>query len=96
MSNLFADLPSDLPKELIEVLTENKHVRIERIVSTGHSSLAGRIAGQRARSKDRITGFAKSRLFGLNLREIEAGALPRLAFRVLPALESRPATAFTT
>ena len=38
MSNLFADLPTDLPEELVEVLTENQHVRIERIVSTGHAS----------------------------------------------------------
>ena len=37
MSNLFADLPTDLPEELVEVLAENKHVRIERIVSTGHA-----------------------------------------------------------
>jgi hypothetical protein len=29
MNNLFADLP----EELVEVLTENQHVRIERIVS---------------------------------------------------------------
>ena len=36
--NLFADLPSDLPEELVETLAENKHVRIERIVSTGHAS----------------------------------------------------------
>ena len=38
MNNLFADLPTDLPEELVEVLTENQHVRIERIVSTGHAS----------------------------------------------------------
>ncbi len=38
MNNLFADLPTDLPEELVEVLTENKHVRIERIISTGHAS----------------------------------------------------------
>ncbi len=38
MNNLFADLPTDLPEELVEVLAENKHVRIERIVSTGHAS----------------------------------------------------------
>ena len=38
MNNLFADLPSSLPEELITVLTENQHVRIERIVSTGQSS----------------------------------------------------------
>jgi cupin 2 domain-containing protein len=41
MNNLYADLPSILSKELIEVLAENKHVRIERIVSTGHASPDG-------------------------------------------------------
>ncbi|MEZ6131151.1 MAG: cupin domain-containing protein [Planctomycetaceae bacterium] len=36
--NLLADLPTTLPEELVEVLAKNQHVRIERIVSTGHSS----------------------------------------------------------
>ena len=40
-SNLLADLPTDLPEELIQVLVENQHVRIERIVSTGHASPEG-------------------------------------------------------
>ncbi len=39
--NLFADLPHNLPEELVEVLAENKQVRIERIVSTGHVSPEG-------------------------------------------------------
>lgn len=41
MSNLFSDIPTDLPQELVTVLTENQHVRIERIVSTGHPSPDG-------------------------------------------------------
>lgn len=45
MNNLFSilpeDLPCDLPQELIEVLVENRNVRIERIVSTGHASPDG-------------------------------------------------------
>ena len=41
MSNLFTSLPTDLPKELTEVLAESKSVRIERIVSTGHVSPEG-------------------------------------------------------
>ena len=36
--NLFADLPTQLPNELIDVLAQTGQVRIERIVSTGHSS----------------------------------------------------------
>ena len=41
MKNLFSDLPTDLPEELVEVLAENKHVRIERIISIGHASPDG-------------------------------------------------------
>ena len=41
MNNLFADLPTDLPEELVESLAQNKHVRIERIISTGHASPDG-------------------------------------------------------
>jgi hypothetical protein len=32
MNNLFADLPTDPTEELVEVLAENQHVGIERIV----------------------------------------------------------------
>jgi cupin 2 domain-containing protein len=39
--NLFANLPTTLPEELTTVLAESKHVRIERIVSTGQASPAG-------------------------------------------------------
>lgn len=38
MESLFDDLPSQLPEELVTVLAETEHVRIERIVSTGQSS----------------------------------------------------------
>lgn len=38
MRNLLANLPESLPEELVEILAENDSVRIERIVSTGHSS----------------------------------------------------------
>ena len=41
MNNLFANLPAALPVELVTVLAENSHVRIERILSTGQSSPAG-------------------------------------------------------
>ncbi|WP_164103584.1 cupin domain-containing protein [Candidatus Laterigemmans baculatus] len=45
MSNLFAGLPSapqtSLPEEIVEVLAEGTHVRIERIVSTGQASPPG-------------------------------------------------------
>jgi cupin 2 domain-containing protein len=37
-SNLLSPLPSKLPVELVETILKSKHVRIERIVSTGHTS----------------------------------------------------------
>ena len=39
--NLFEDLPTSIPKELIEVIAANHNVRIERIVSHGHASPEG-------------------------------------------------------
>ncbi|OUT62665.1 MAG: phosphoribosylaminoimidazole carboxylase [Rhodopirellula sp. TMED11] len=39
--NLFADLPTDLTDELVNVLAESAHVRIERLVSTGQCSEPG-------------------------------------------------------
>ena len=41
MVNLFDNLPTSIPSELIEVLAANQHVRIERIVSHGHHSPEG-------------------------------------------------------
>ena len=38
LNNLFSNLPTNSTEELVEVLAENKHVRIERIVSTGQAS----------------------------------------------------------
>jgi cupin 2 domain-containing protein len=40
-TNLFADLPQRLPDELFTTLLESANVRIERIVSHGHSSPEG-------------------------------------------------------
>ena len=41
VSNLFRDLPAELPAELIETLAEAYRIRIERIVSHGHASPEG-------------------------------------------------------
>ncbi len=41
MRNLFAELPTGLSDELVDVLAEGKHVRIERIVSAGQASPTG-------------------------------------------------------
>jgi len=40
-SNLFTDLPENIPDELLKTLFESAHVRIERIVSHGHASPVG-------------------------------------------------------
>ncbi len=39
--NLFADIPRDLPEELVETLLQADHLRVERIVSHGHASPEG-------------------------------------------------------
>jgi cupin 2 domain-containing protein len=41
ITNLFTNLPSNLPKELFATLTEAPGIRIERIVSQGHCSPDG-------------------------------------------------------
>jgi cupin 2 domain-containing protein len=39
--NLFADIPTSLPAELLQTLVARPNVRIERIVSHGHASPDG-------------------------------------------------------
>ena len=41
VSNLFADLPAELPAELIETVAAGPGVRVERVVSRGHASPPG-------------------------------------------------------
>ncbi len=41
MKNIFSDVPYNLPNELIEIIAENNDIRIERIVSRGHTSPPG-------------------------------------------------------
>ena len=41
MKNLFSNIPDDLPDELLETLIDADSLRIERIVSHGHSSPEG-------------------------------------------------------
>jgi len=40
MNNLFSKIPAELPEELVETLLESNSVKIERIVSHGHTSPA--------------------------------------------------------
>lgn len=39
--SLFADVPRELPEELVEVLARGDGLRVERIVSRGHASPPG-------------------------------------------------------
>jgi cupin 2 domain-containing protein len=41
VTNIFGNIPENLPEELIEIIAESREVRIERIVSKGHSSPPG-------------------------------------------------------
>ncbi|MFO1000940.1 MAG: cupin domain-containing protein [Planctomycetaceae bacterium] len=41
IDNLFENVPTSIPTELIQVLAANHHGRIERIVSCGHASPDG-------------------------------------------------------
>ena len=41
MGNLRSGIPATLPEELIELLAANETVRVERIVSRGHTSPEG-------------------------------------------------------
>src|SRR5690242_10344636 len=38
MANLLSDIPSALPQEVTQTLAEGENLRIERIVSKGHTS----------------------------------------------------------
>ena len=41
MKSIFADIPQDLADEFFETILNTPHIRIERIVSRGHSSPTG-------------------------------------------------------
>ena len=41
LSNLLTHIPAALPEELVQILLDTPNVRIERIVSHGHSSPEG-------------------------------------------------------
>jgi cupin 2 domain-containing protein len=38
IGNIFKDIPQNLPEEIFQTLIENNKIRIEKIVSKGHSS----------------------------------------------------------
>ena len=38
IKNIFSNIPDNLPDELIEIISKNRDIKIERIVSRGHKS----------------------------------------------------------
>jgi len=40
-TNIFADIPEQLPEELFECIIKKDNIRIERIISNGHVTPAG-------------------------------------------------------
>lgn len=36
--NIFSIIPENIPREIIETIISSKHLRVERIISKGHSS----------------------------------------------------------
>ncbi len=41
IKNIFKNIPESIPEEIIETISETENIRIERIVSKGHSSPSG-------------------------------------------------------
>lgn len=41
MKNIFNDIPESLPEELFEIIAENRNIKIERIISEGHTTPPG-------------------------------------------------------
>ena len=73
--NLFAATSESFPAELIEVLSQNDSVRIERIVSKGHTSPSGVWYDQEfAEWVALISGKARIEFADGKVREIVPGA----------------------
>ncbi len=41
IKNIFKNIPESIPEEIIETISETESIRIERIISNGHSSPSG-------------------------------------------------------
>ena len=75
LTNLFADIPNDLPEELIQSLLSVPGLRIERIVSLGHASPEGFWYDQDADEWVLLLkGAARLRFEGEEPIELRAGA----------------------
>jgi cupin 2 domain-containing protein len=75
LTNLFADIPDDLPEELIQAILRTPGLRIERIVSLGHASPEGFWYDQEAHEWVLLVkGAARLRFEGQEPIELRPGA----------------------
>ena len=75
LTNLFADIPEDVPEELIQAILSTPGLRIERIVSLGHASPEGFWYDQETDEWVLLVkGAARLRFEGEEPIELRAGA----------------------
>jgi len=78
--NLYSGAPAELPNEWSESLLENKHVRIERIISEGHASPTDFWYDQETEEWILLlSGAARLRLEGHELIELRPGSYLTIA-----------------
>ncbi len=74
-TNLFAEIPADLPEEHLQTLLNTPDVRVERIVSLGHASPEGFWYDQETHEWVLLlTGAARLRFEGEEPIELRSGA----------------------
>lgn len=87
-SNLFADLPAELPAEFFQTLLEAGRVRIERIVSRGHCSPPGFWYDQpQSEWVLVVAGAARLLIEGRELLELGAGSYVNIPARTRHRVE---------
>ena len=75
LTNLHADIPAELPEELVETLLREPGLRIERIVSLGHASPEGFWYDQRdGELVLLVKGAARLRFEGQEPIELQPGS----------------------
>lgn len=74
MKNIYADIPTKLPSELFQTILEAKNIKIERIISLGHTTPTNKWYDQ---DQDEwvlvIQGKAKIRLENGDIKALDTG-----------------------
>jgi cupin 2 domain-containing protein len=82
LSNLFLDVPANLPDELVQTLLSTPGVRIERIVSHGHASPEGFWYDQQTHEWVLLlTGAARLKFEGEGPLDLQPGAFINIPAR---------------